>query len=233
MDNSVTCSEYCLERLGEAEQHADAGKRDEAIANFRGVAHYASAWKILPIEAAAPERLGDVERERRNLYAAENEYREAIALWAAVLPAGHWHLACLRGSLAIVCHELRHFGDADLIASSALRLAEAACDPVAIAIARNNLVALRLVSPSPWLAAEPLALQIRESCGTEACAPHNLGVLECFRGRYREAACLLAWAETMLENEVGPDAEVVRACRENLARVRALECCPAAEALTA
>jgi hypothetical protein len=71
------------------------------------------------------------------------------------------------------------------------------------------------------MAAEALARQIREPCGTEAGALHKLGVLECSRGRYCEAASLLAWAKEVLENEVRPDAGVVRACRKKLARIRA------------
>jgi hypothetical protein len=97
-------------------------------------------------------------------------------------------------------------------------------------IARNNLAALHLVSSSPWQAIEPLVQQIREPYGTEACAFHNLGVLECFRGHYREGIILLEWAKTLLERDAA-DPEVVQACRENLARARALCCCPFAEAL--
>jgi hypothetical protein len=54
------------------------------------------------------------------------------------------------------------------------RLAKLAkLDAVSIAIARNNLAAFRLVSASPWLAADAVARQIREPCETEACALPN------------------------------------------------------------
>ena len=133
----------------------------------------------------------------------------------------------------MVCHELRHYRDAELIASRALGLAEASGDTVSVAVARNNLAALRLLSPSPWLASEPLGRQVGEPCGTDGAALHNLGVLECLRGRYREAACLLSWAQVILEDELGPDAAVVQACKENLDRVRSLGRCEVVEAATA
>ena len=229
----MTCTEFCLEKLENAECLMNDGQRAQSIAGFREVIRFAAAWKVTSVEAAAHERLAELERESGNVYTAESEYREAIALWMAVLPPDHRHLVLLRGSLAVLCHELRHYGDADLIASHALRIAEGSSDETSIAIARNNLAALRLVSPSPWLASELLALQAADPCGTDAAMLHNLGLLEFLRGRYRESICLLSWAEVLLETELGPASEVLRACTENLCLVRALGCCRSVEAPSA
>jgi len=225
----MTCTEYCIEKLDDAEIHANGGGLDKAIALFRDTISQAFAWKVRAVEAAARERLADLERERGNLYTAESEYREAMVVWGTLLPPGSPHLVALSGSLAMVCHEMRHYGDADLVASYALRLAEAGSDAVSVAIARNNLAALRLMSNSPWLAAEPLMRLIAEPCGLQAGALHNLGVLEFIRGRYREAALLLSWAGTLLEGEAPANPDAIRACQENLAWVCAIDCGPHAK----
>jgi tetratricopeptide (TPR) repeat protein len=227
----MTCSEYSIEKLEDAEAYAKTGRLDTAIARFRETITYASAWKVRAVEAAARERLADLERERGNLYTAESEYRQAIAIWGTLLPPEAPHLALLRGSLAMVCHEMHHYGDADLVALHALRLAEAGADAVSVAIARNNLAALRLMSDAPCLAAEPLMRLIVEPCGLQAGALHNLGVLECSRGRYREAELLLSWAETLLESEASANPDAIRACRENLTWVCVIDCCPRAKAV--
>jgi len=214
----------------EAQKLARAGRVDDAIALFEGLARRReeALGPMSPELAAALCELATFERQRGHHARAERSLRRALAIWESTLGPVHPHVATALNDLAALYQERWEYARAEPLLHRSLQIEErslGAAHP-SVAVSLNNLMLLYRMR-GDYVRAEPLAeraLEVLErsfgpSHPNVASALNNMALVLRDKGEPLRAQALLSRALGILESAHGPESPGVATALANMALV--------------